>query len=70
LGTPNPTSELDISVSRIAAASETTSSIMVDTQFMAQVLVKFASLSQYNPPWKVVHCYEELPLPGTAFRVS
>ncbi|ENH74370.1 hypothetical protein FOC1_g10009778 [Fusarium oxysporum f. sp. cubense race 1] len=33
-----------------------------------EVLVKFASLSQYNPPWKVVHCYEELPLPGTAFR--
>jgi hypothetical protein len=70
LGTPHPTSELDISVSRIAAASETTRSIMVDTRFMAQVLVRFASLSQYNPPWKVVHCYEELPLPGTAFRVS
>ncbi|KAK2681960.1 NACHT nucleoside triphosphatase [Fusarium oxysporum f. sp. vasinfectum] len=69
LGTPNPTSELDISVSRIAAASETTRSIMVDTQFMAQVLVRFASLSQYNPPWRVVHCYEELPLPGTDFRV-
>ncbi|EGU85540.1 hypothetical protein FOXB_03942 [Fusarium oxysporum f. sp. conglutinans Fo5176] len=68
LGTPHPTSELDISVSRIAAASETTGSIMVDTQFMGQELVRFASLSQYNPPWKVVHCYEELPLPGTAFR--
>ncbi|KAK6700906.1 hypothetical protein SNK04_010842 [Fusarium graminearum] len=68
LGTPNSTLELDISVSRIAAASETTRSIMVDTKFMAQVLVRFASLSQYNPPWKVVHCYEELPLPGTDFR--
>ncbi|KAF5239911.1 hypothetical protein FAUST_4680 [Fusarium austroamericanum] len=33
-----------------------------------EVLVRFASLSQYNPPWKVVHCYEELPLPGTDFR--
>ncbi|KAH7144677.1 hypothetical protein DER46DRAFT_672302 [Fusarium sp. MPI-SDFR-AT-0072] len=68
LGTPHPTSELDISVSRIAAASGTTRSIMFDTQFMKQVLVRFASFSQHNPPWKVVHCYEELPLPGTAFR--
>ncbi|KAH7165028.1 hypothetical protein DER46DRAFT_637110, partial [Fusarium sp. MPI-SDFR-AT-0072] len=33
-----------------------------------EILVRFASLSQYNPPWKVVHCYEELPLPGTTFR--
>ncbi|KAF5548235.1 ankyrin repeat domain-containing protein [Fusarium mexicanum] len=68
LGTPHPSPELDISVSRIVAASQTTTSIMVDTQFMAQVLVSFASLSKYNPPWKVVHCYEELPLPGTSFR--
>ncbi|KAF4498688.1 Alpha Beta hydrolase fold [Fusarium agapanthi] len=65
---PHPSSELDISVSRIIAASQTTMSIMVDTQFMAQVLARFASVSQYNPPWKVVHCYEELPLPGTCFR--
>lgn len=70
LGTPHLSSELDISVSRIVAASQTTTSIMVDTQFMAHVLVRFASLSQHNPPWKVVHCYEELPLPGTSFRVS
>ncbi|EWG35864.1 hypothetical protein FVEG_14577 [Fusarium verticillioides 7600] len=68
LGTPHLSSELDISVSRIVAASQTTTSIMVDTQFMAHVIVRFASLSQHNPPWKVVHCYEELPLPGTSFR--
>ncbi|KAG4293484.1 hypothetical protein FPRO06_00069 [Fusarium proliferatum] len=68
LGTPHSTTDIDASVSRIAAASEINRSIMVGTQFMAQVLVRFASLSQYNPPWKVVYCYEELPLPGSAFR--
>jgi hypothetical protein len=70
LGTPHPNPDLDTSLARIAAASETIESIMFDTQFLAQVLVRFAGLSQYNLPWKVVHCYEELPLPGTTFRVS
>ena len=70
LGTPHPNPDLDRSLARIVAASKTVESIMFDSQFMAQVLLRFTSLSQCNPPWKVVHCYEELPLPGTTFRVS
>ena len=70
LGTPHPTPDLDQSLSKIVAASERVESIMFDSQFVAEVLVRFASLSQYNPPWKVIHCYEELPVPGTTFRVS
>ncbi|KAF5004697.1 hypothetical protein FDECE_8808 [Fusarium decemcellulare] len=70
LGTPHSTSASDLlaSVSRIAAASKASEVTMVAIQSMKNILIRFASLTQQSLPWTVVHCYEELPLPGTNFR--
>jgi hypothetical protein len=72
LGAPHLTSfqELSTSVLRIAEASRKIEVTMVAIKFMKQILVTFASLPQYSLRWKIVHCYEELPLPDTDLMVS
>ncbi|KAF4998615.1 hypothetical protein FGRMN_2941 [Fusarium graminum] len=67
LGTPHSSSlpELSNSVSNIASASKTIDVTMNAVKLMEKILVAFATLPQQSIPWKVVYCYEELPLPGT-----
>lgn len=62
--------ELFDSISRIAAANNTAEVTMVAIKLMQQILVSFASLPQHSLQWKIVHHYEELPLPDTDLRVS
>ncbi|KIL87211.1 hypothetical protein FAVG1_09767 [Fusarium avenaceum] len=70
LGAPHLGSfqELFDSVSRIAAANNTAEVTMVAIKLMQQILVSFASLPQHSRHWKIVHHYEELPLPDTDLR--
>ncbi|KAF4337347.1 ankyrin repeat domain protein [Fusarium beomiforme] len=60
--------ELSASVLSITAASKTTELTMGAVKLMEQILFGFASLPQHSVSWRIVHCYEELPLPGTNVR--
>jgi hypothetical protein len=72
LGTPHSNSKFELytSISRITFGNETNNVTMVTIQLMQQIVIQFTQLPFQSLPWRIVSFYEELPLPGSDFRVS